>query len=130
METQSVLHARSDEIPEGLYLELMNKLKIDFTNEKKHTIIVINKNIAKTVLMSKSELHQQIIKSSVSWEDREEVLLKLPGMSYWRMKDFATERKLLFMKVNKRWKEQERIIEANRLTREFFIQKSPAVLNM
>ena len=40
METQNLLHSRSNEIPEGLYIELMNKLKIDFENRPKQIIIL------------------------------------------------------------------------------------------
>ena len=34
METAKLLYMRSSEIPEGLYIELMDKLKIDFENFK------------------------------------------------------------------------------------------------
>jgi len=35
METQNLLYSRSAEIPEGLYIQLMNTLKIDFETSKK-----------------------------------------------------------------------------------------------
>jgi hypothetical protein len=44
METQALLYARSAEIPEGLYLELMNKLKLDFDNKPKVRIVLIDDN--------------------------------------------------------------------------------------
>ena len=34
METQNFLYDNSSKIPEGLYIELMNKLKIDFENKE------------------------------------------------------------------------------------------------
>ena len=45
METQALLYSRSGEIPEGLYIDLMNTLKIDFDNDKakKYTNIIIVK---------------------------------------------------------------------------------------
>jgi len=41
METQNVLFRRSSEIPEGLYLELMNSLKIDFENNQRPIKVII-----------------------------------------------------------------------------------------
>ena len=48
-ETQSFLFEHSAELPEGLYIELMNKLKIDFdkkeTEQPKLSVVVIDRNI-------------------------------------------------------------------------------------
>ena len=80
MNTVTLLHDRSSEMPEGLYLELMNKLKIDFetnNNNNKTQILVINKNIPQYIQRSKQVLIHDIIKKSIEWENREEILLKI-----------------------------------------------------
>ena len=52
METQNYLFSNSKEIPEGLYIELMNKLKIDFESTKKEkSVLIINKSISKVISM-------------------------------------------------------------------------------
>ena len=119
METQNLLHQRSSEIPEGLYIDLMNKLKVDFDNDKpKKQIIVIHKSIAKTIACTKCELIQQIIKKSVDWTDREEILLNLPLKSYSELKNFCCRRHgLPTMKLNPRWAENEVLIEQNHIQR-------------
>ena len=47
METQNILYNHSHEIPEGLYLQLMNSLKNDFYNHKNKQIkyIIIDTDI-------------------------------------------------------------------------------------
>ena len=129
METQSVLFSHSSELPEGLYLELMNKLKIDFEN-KKTCIIVINKSIAKTVLSSKKELVENVITRSLNWEDRENVLIKINRMSYWELKEFCITRQIPIMKINPRWARQQEIIQRSGVDRSFFTANSPAVINL
>ena len=47
METQNILYNHSHEIPEGLYIQLMNSLKNDFYNHKNNQIkyIIIDQDI-------------------------------------------------------------------------------------
>jgi len=133
METQNLLHERSSEIPEGLYIDLMNKLKTDFDQIKnKVTIIVINRSIAKTVLASKKELVEAIIKTSVNWPERENVLININRMSYYQLKEFCISRSTPIMKLNPRWSEQDSIIQKHDLTREMFRgpDASPNVINL
>ncbi len=129
METQGLLFSRSSDLPEGLYLELMNKLKIDFEN-KKTCIVVVNKSIAKTVLSSKKELVESVITRSLNWEDRENVLIKINRMCYWELKDFCISRQVPIMKTNPRWVKQQEIIQRSGIDRSFFSANSPAVINL
>ena len=129
METQGLLFSRSSDLPEGLYLELMNKLKIDFEN-KKTCVVVVNKSIAKTVLSSKKELVESVITRSLNWEDRENVLIKINRMCYWELKDFCISRQVPIMKINPRWVKQQEIIKNSGVDRSFFTGNSPAVINL
>jgi hypothetical protein len=96
METQRLLFENSKQIPEGLYIELMNKLKIDFDNVKtEKTILVINKSIAKHVLSSKRELIEKVITCSIAWEDREDALIRINRMSYWDLKDAIVQESIM-----------------------------------
>lgn len=137
MNTQSLLFERSGEIPEGLYIELMNKLKTDFVNNEQQTpkqtlIVILSKNIPKKVVMSKEELIQQIIKESVNWEDRENILcfVTKKRTMYSEIKEVCYTRSLPIMKVNPRWVIQEAILERNPVAREVHRQPgmSPNVL--
>ncbi len=120
METQSVLFNNSSKMPEGLYLELMNKLKIDFNevNKPKREVVVIHKSIAKTIVMTKIELQQSIIKNSVDWLYREEILLNLPTNNYVALKDLCRRRKLPVMKLNPKWIANEALISQSNINRE------------
>ena len=123
MNTQSLLFERSAEIPEGLYLELMNKLKIDFKEPLVSTkIIVVTKSLPRTVSMSKQELIQQIIKESIDWEDRENILLLITKKrtGYDEIKELCSTRKLPTMKENPRWAAQQEILTQNPEVRSFF----------
>ena len=124
METQNLLHSRSDEMPEGLYIDLMNKLKIDFDQnkaEKNTKIVIIHKSIAKTIACTKIELQQKIITASVNWIDREEILLNLPTRGrencYHGLKEFCKRRGLSTMKLNPRWVYNEAIIQTTNIDR-------------
>ena len=136
MNTQSLLFERSGEIPEGLYVDLMNKLKIDFVNSEqerpKTVVIILSKSLPRRVLMSKQELVQQIIKASVDWEDREEILcfITKKRIMYSELQELCSARTLPIMKVNPRWAEQHAILSRNAGARELFNQTglSPNVL--
>jgi len=125
METQRILFENSKQIPEGLYVELMNKLKIDFDNVKtEKSVLVINKSIAKQVLSSKRELIEKVITCSINWEDREDALIRINRMSYWDLKAYCISRGLAIMKVNPRWAEQERLIQRSGMDRELLRSRS------
>jgi hypothetical protein len=133
METQNLLHERSADIPEGLYLELMNKLKKDFDNNKKTVnFIIINKSIAKLVACTKIELRENIIKASIHWEDREEVLIKIIKMCYHELRKFCKLRDVQTLKINPRWQSQETLIQNSGIDRALLRDRdfSPGVINL
>jgi hypothetical protein len=104
MNTQNLLYSNSDKISEGLYIELMNNLKIDFDNNEKKIFFVITKCLPSTIAISKREMIQNIIKESQDWVDREELLVKITGrIPYFEIKRICLERKLPVMKTNPRW---------------------------
>ena len=114
MNTQTLLFERSSDMPEGLYIELMNKLKLDFekkeeTTEVKSVAVVINRSIAKYVQMKKSVMIQSIVKASIDSPDREELLLKLTTerLLLSDVKDLCFKYKLSTMCINPRWTRQQ-----------------------
>ena len=112
MNTQHLLFERSSEMPEGLYIELMNKLKIDFgenNGQKKTTVITVTNGLPKHIQMTKHELIQQVIKESVEWVDRENILLYVTGkrLRVSDLKELCITRKLRTMKLNPKWMKQE-----------------------
>ena len=121
MNTQHLLFERSSEMPEGLYIELMDKLKIDFKDsEKKTTIITVTRGLPKHIQMTKHELIQQVIKESVGWEDRENILLYVTGkrLLVSELKVLCTTRKLPIMKLNPKWVIQEEMFNQHPEIRE------------
>jgi hypothetical protein len=114
MNTQNHLFENSSQIPEQLYVELMNKLKIDFqSNEVKNTLIVINKNIPRIIVKSKTDMIQEIIRESVNWENREPILLEITRSRVLlsRIQQICKEHGISLKKQNPRWTEQEEIIQ-------------------
>ena len=116
MDTASLLFNRSKEIPEGLYLELMNKLKIDFdknlsANNVKIKIIVINKNIPKYIQCTKQKLIHDIIKRSIDFDNREEILLKITGrISFPEIKVICRFYFIPTVCINPRWQRQQDLL--------------------
>ena len=115
METQNFLYDNSSKIPEGLYIELMNKLKIDFENkesEKKTKVIVINRKLPKWIACTKQKLIQDIIKHVVNFENREEILLKVTS-NIWinGIKKMCKEYNIPTMCINPRWQRQEDLLQ-------------------
>ena len=115
METQNFLYDNSSKIPEGLYIELMNKLKIDFENkesEKKTKVIVINRKLPKWIACTKQKLIQDIIKHVVNFENREEILLKLTS-NIWMpdIKKMCKEYEIPTTCINPRWQRQEDLLQ-------------------
>ena len=113
METQNFLYNNSSKIPEGIYIELMNKLKIDFeNNEKKTKVIVINRKIPKLIMCTKQKLIQDIIKHTINFENREEIMLKITGRIWINeIKQMCKEYKIPTMCINPDWKRQDDILQ-------------------
>ena len=115
MNTQKMLFERSAEMPEGLYLDLMNQLKLDFDNNKVK-VIVIPTTLPKHIVISKREMIQNIIRDSINWADREEILLKITGRCmYSEIKDICLLKGLPTMKINPRWRQLEYTLNRDQL---------------
>jgi hypothetical protein len=116
METQTLLFSRSSEIPEQLYIELMNKLKIDFEKrektENKTNILVINRCVPQTVPVKKHELIQAIVVASVNWEDREDILKEITQriILMSRVVEICKEHNIPTRKQNPRWEHQRELL--------------------
>ena len=115
MNTQTLLFERSAEMPEGLYIELMNRLKLDFEKKEettvKHVAIIINKSIPKFIQMKKTDMIKSIVKASVDTKNREKVLLKLVSRtSMDEVKNLCIEHQLPTMTINTRWVRQQELI--------------------
>ena len=120
MNTQTLLYENSDKMPEGLYLELMNKLKIDFDKAPEPTkVVIITKSLPKKVLMTKTELVQNIIRESIKWPNREDVLNKIVKMCYWELRQFCKMYKLTTMKPNPQWKQQQECVAKLRSLKDY-----------
>ena len=103
-------------MPEGLYLQLMNSLKIDFDKPAQQTrIIVLNRSIPRIISMNKYELLQQVIVNSKTWVDREEILMKINRMMYHELKKFSVSRNLPVAKENPRWVSQQEILSRSNI---------------
>ena len=80
MNTQNFLFNNSDKLPEGLYLDLMNKLKLDFETTKEQqspTLVILNKSLPSKIQVRRAVLINTIVKESIDWLDREEILAKI-----------------------------------------------------
>jgi hypothetical protein len=94
----------------------MNNLKLDFEENQKVRVVVIDKSINRTVFMNKKELLQHVIENSKEWEDRETVLIGIIQMSWFQLKDFCKSRKLSFMKENPRWTRQNSVLTNSQIS--------------
>ena len=137
MNTQTLLFERSADIPEGLYIELMNRLKLDFEKKKetvKHVAIIINKGIPKFIQMAKKDMIQSIVKASVNSKNREEILLKLVSrVSMDEVKNICMDHQLSTMVINPRWTRQQELIANHptlNLNNHFFRNLSPSTINL
>jgi hypothetical protein len=122
-------------MPEGLYIELMNKLKIDFKDgEKKTTVITVTRGLPKHIQMTKNEMIQQVIKASVEWEDRENILIYITQKRLFigDLKQLCTTRKLPIMKLNPKWLKQEEMFDEHPEVREMLkaARRFPPVFNI
>jgi hypothetical protein len=98
MNTQGLLFENSKDIPEGLYLKLMNSLKIDFKEAPK-------KKFPKKVDMNKSEL--LLMLGSKNWANKEEVVSKLALKNYKELKDWCKHNKISIKKDNPKYVEDD-----------------------
>jgi hypothetical protein len=137
MNTSMLLFQRSAEMPEGLYLELMNNLKKDFDNVETapppvRQIIIINKNIPRIIAMRKDELLEQVIKNSHNWIDRDNFLVQITNRRYswWMLRELCVKNNLPIMKENPKWIEQEEIMNRNAGFRHEMRRASPGVINL
>ena len=124
METQNCLYSNSKEIPEGLYIELMNKLKIDFEQKQqsegnKTKVVVLNRSIPCSIARSKQELIVEIVQKSVDWTDREEILLKVSNkrIMFGEVKNIALRHNINIVKQNPRWRQQSDLYNSLRNVR-------------
>jgi hypothetical protein len=81
MNTQSYLFDVKESIPEGIYLELMNKLKIDFDNPPPKKV--------KPVPYKKSELLIIIGQKSITWTNRDIVLSQIAKLNMTQLKSWC-----------------------------------------
>ena len=81
MNTQSYLFDIKESIPEGIYLELMNKLKLDFDNPSQKKV--------KPIPYKKNELLMVIGQQSVNWTNRDSVLSQLATFDMTRLKSWC-----------------------------------------
>jgi hypothetical protein len=113
METQTLLFNRSAELPEQLYVELMNKLKIDFDNSAKKTnVLVINRCVPRTIMIKKCELIQTIVRASVNWENREDILQEVTHsrITMTRVVEICDQHNIPVRKQNPRWEQQRALL--------------------
>ena len=107
-------------MPEGLYLRLMDALKIDFDSDSKNITtkaIVINKSIPQYIQMTKVAMIQSIIVFTKNEDSdvREELLLKITSGRIFinDIKDLCTLYRLPTTCLNPRWVRQEEMILQN-----------------
>ena len=112
MNTVALLQDNSDKIPEGLYLDLMNKLKLDFDDKAKlidpsnvPEVVVINRNINKMIVMSRAEMVAKLISKCFTFEDGYGFTFNYPHISQQRIAyTFPQDRERFIINLNKpRW---------------------------
>ena len=87
VETQKYLFEHSAELPEGLYLALMNKLKIDYDNGV--VKIVYRYPIKQYVQMNKSDMLQMIIDETIGYPDRDNILKRIVIMTAIQLRRYC-----------------------------------------
>jgi hypothetical protein len=132
MNTQEILFRNSAQIPEGLYVDLMKALKIDFDNkEKVDKVLVLNNSLPRTISMTKKELILSIIAKSVDWEDRQEVLLNVMSLHYHELKELCISRRIATMKLNARWVHQQNLMNSSNVDLQWIRHNvSPGIVNL
>jgi hypothetical protein len=132
MNTQEILFKNSAQIPEGLYVDLMKALKIDFDNkEKVDKVLIITNSLPRTISMTKKEMILSIIAKSVDWEDRQEVLLSLMSLHYHELKELCMTRRIATMKLNARWVHQQNLINSQNVDLQWLrTHASPGIVRL
>jgi len=118
-ETQSFLFEHSAELPEGLYIELMNKLKIDFDKketEQQVSVVVIDRNIPVNIANKKKDLIDLLIKKSETFENRTQFIQDLMRKSYYEIKALCNVHNIDTFKENPKWKRQSEAVTRLRTT--------------
>jgi hypothetical protein len=117
-ETQSFLFEHSAELPEGLYIQLMNKLKIDFdkkeTEEPKLSVVVIDRNIPEYIAIKKKVLIDSLIKKSETFENRTQFIQELMRKDYYSIKALCKVHNIDTQKENPNWKRQSEAVRSLR----------------
>jgi hypothetical protein len=134
MNTQEILFKNSAQMPEGLYIDLMKALKIDFEDhqkEKVDKVLIITNSLPRTISMTKKELISSIIAKSVEWEDRQEVLLSLMSLHYHELKELCMTRRIATMKLNARWVHQQNLINSQNVDLQWLrTHASPGIVRL
>jgi hypothetical protein len=134
MNTQEILFKNSAQMPEGLYVDLMKALKIDFEDhqkEKVDKVLIITNSLPRTISMTKKELILSIIAKSVEWEDRQEVLLSLMSLHYHELKELCMTRRIATMKLNARWVNQQNLINSQNVDLQWLrTHASPGIVRL
>jgi len=98
VETQKYLFEHSAELPEGLYLALMNKLKIDYDNGP--VKIVYAYPIKRYVPMNKADIFQMIIDKTIGYPDRENILKRVVVMTAMQLRRYCRTNSWELIKKN------------------------------
>jgi hypothetical protein len=119
-ETQSFLFEHSAELPEGLYIELMNKLKIDFDKKEieqpKLSVIVIDRNIPSYIAIKKKVLIDLLITKSETFEHRTQFIQELMRKDYRAIKLLCKIHNIDTQKENPNWKRQSAAVTKLKIT--------------
>jgi hypothetical protein len=107
METQKYLFEHSAELPEGLYLELMNKLKIDYDNPVAPVVQTVVKtvylSISKWVPKNRADFLQMIIDKTVDYPNRDEILKRTVTMQVYQLRRYCQTNSWDVTKLNPKW---------------------------
>ena len=125
MNTQSFLFENSSQIPEGIYIELMNRLKLDFEkkeSEPELSVVVIDRNIPETIAVCKNQLIDSLIKKSETFENRTDMpnrtqfIQDLMRADYKSIKLLCKTHRIPLRKQNPDWKRQSDAVVILRTT--------------
>jgi len=98
MNTQTYLFDNKESIPNGLYVDLMNKLKLDFETAPK-------KKVPHYLPMNKTDILLAIGQHSINWANRDVVLAQVAKKDLRHLKSFCKSNGIDTKKVNPEWTE-------------------------
>jgi hypothetical protein len=98
---QSYIFENSEKFTNEVYVELMDKLQIDYNNRNKKEVIIINRSVSSQIVMKKKDMIKYLITESIAWND------KKIRINCW----------------NNNRREHERVLFCFPADRELFIQK-------